>query len=183
MSVKLYYFDGYGRAEQIRMLLNHAKVPFDDVRIAQAEWPTKKAELNAEFGQVPLLELDGKQYGQTGSILRLLGKQHGYYSEDPITAWKIDTIYDSYNDLAPEFGKIYFAQDEEQKKTQTEKLFKTTLPAWANVIENRLKANSSQKHIVGDSQTVADFVLDGLVFANAYNEKNALQAQVKEVLD
>ena len=48
--MKLYYFDVYGRAEAIRMLLNHAKVEFEDVRFQKEEWPKMKAELDLEFG-------------------------------------------------------------------------------------------------------------------------------------
>lgn len=60
--MKLHYFDAYGRAEPIRMLLNHAKVEFEDHRFGREEWPQVKTELNLEFGQVPMLEFEGKQY-------------------------------------------------------------------------------------------------------------------------
>ena len=43
--MKLHYFDLYGRAESIRMLLNHAKVEFEDVLLARESWPEKKVEL------------------------------------------------------------------------------------------------------------------------------------------
>ena len=34
-NIKLYYFDGKGRAEAIRISLHMAKVPFEDVRLSQ----------------------------------------------------------------------------------------------------------------------------------------------------
>ena len=34
----LFYFDLYGRAEPMRMLLNHAGVQFDDKRISNEEF-------------------------------------------------------------------------------------------------------------------------------------------------
>ncbi|TNV74130.1 hypothetical protein FGO68_gene7608 [Halteria grandinella] len=40
------------------------------------------------------------------------------------------------------------------------------------VIEKRLKANSSQKHIVGDSQTIADCVLASFGHSMVFNEAN-----------
>lgn len=97
--MKVYYFDGYGRAEQLRMLLAHAKVDYEDVRLTGEDLAKYKAEGKFEFGQVPAVEIDGKTYAQSTSILRLLGKQHGYYSEDPITAWRIDSTLNAILDL------------------------------------------------------------------------------------
>ena len=56
--MKVIYFNGYGKAEAMRMLLAHAKVEFEDVRINKEDWPKYKAD-NAEqleFGQVPALQ-------------------------------------------------------------------------------------------------------------------------------
>ncbi len=72
---KLHYFNFYGRGEPIRLLLTHAKIPFEDIRMTLPEWPAAKG--NFEFGQVPVLEVtdaEGKvtKYSQTNSILRYL---------------------------------------------------------------------------------------------------------------
>ena len=61
--MKLYYFDLFARAEQIRMLLWHAKAEFKDVRLSEAEFGKLKGEgKTLEFGQVPILEIEGKKY-------------------------------------------------------------------------------------------------------------------------
>lgn len=85
---KLYYFDVYALGEPIRLLFTHAKVPFDDVRLNKDSFTELKNNDRLEFGQVPMLEVDGKRYTQSKAILRLLGKQHGYYpTDDAFKAW------------------------------------------------------------------------------------------------
>ena len=97
--MKLYYFDIFGRAESIRMILNHAKVPFEDVRINGEKLAEMKASGVLEFGQVPMLETaDGKHLAQSWAILRYIGRTHGYYPEDPETAWKVDSTIDAVED-------------------------------------------------------------------------------------
>ena len=57
MTIKLYYFNAYGRAEAIRMLLNKANVDFEDRRIelGSEEWKALKESGKLEYGQGPAL--------------------------------------------------------------------------------------------------------------------------------
>ena len=41
--VKVYYFDIYGKAEPIRMLLSKAGVAFEDVRMTEEQFPMLNA--------------------------------------------------------------------------------------------------------------------------------------------
>ena len=73
---KLSYFDIYGRAEMIRLLLNYAGVDFEDERFTQAEWPEHKASFKT--GQVPCWTDDsGKQFGESEAIFKMLAHEHG----------------------------------------------------------------------------------------------------------
>ena len=49
-SYKVHYFAGYGRAEQIRMLLAHAKADFEDVYVPFDKLAEVKASGILEFG-------------------------------------------------------------------------------------------------------------------------------------
>ena len=56
--MKLYYFDLYGRAETVRMILTRAGVAFEDVRMTPEQFGEMKASGKLPHGQVPALELD-----------------------------------------------------------------------------------------------------------------------------
>jgi glutathione S-transferase len=62
MSIKLWYFDMYGRAEPIRLMLTYLEAPFEDIRLSREEFGKLKAEGFFEFGQVPAAEWEGKMY-------------------------------------------------------------------------------------------------------------------------
>lgn len=182
-TTKLYYFDVYARAEPIRLLLNHAKVTFEDVRLTGADFATFKSEKNPEFGQVPVLEINGEQLSQSAAIIRYIGKQHGYYPEDALAAWKADSIIDAQADLGVALIKAKFEKDAETKETLLKDFFGKVLPALFTVLENRLVESGSKTHIVGSNWTTADFVLASHFFNYHFNEANDFHTQFRAVLE
>lgn len=71
--LKLEYFSIEGVAEQVRIALSVAEIPFDDIGIPFSEWPTKQA--TTKYGQLPELVLpDGSTVTDSMAMLRLAGE-------------------------------------------------------------------------------------------------------------
>lgn len=51
------------------------------------------------MGQMPVLEIDGKQYHQSRAIGRYLAKKSNLYGSDDLEAMEIDAIIDSMDDI------------------------------------------------------------------------------------
>jgi len=99
--IRLYYFDTAGKAEAIRLALNHAGLDFEDYRFAG--WPELfefRQFSTSMFGQVPALQLtfeDGTRtlLTDSASILRWIAKaapERNMYPTCPIKANKVDAI-------------------------------------------------------------------------------------------
>ncbi|CAI2377234.1 unnamed protein product [Moneuplotes crassus] len=159
--MKVYYFDLYGRAEPIRLLLTHAKAEFEDVRLTGESWQEFKADSEkCKYGQVPVFEKDGKFYPQGGAILRYLGGVHGYYPEDVEARFTVDEITNLLDsDFLPKIGEtIFYSKSDEERKEGFAKLVEEHYPKFFGFLEKQLTSNSSQEFMVGDSYTIADFV-------------------------
>ena len=181
--MKLYYFDIYGRAEPIRMLASYAKLPLENIIVTHDSLQELKTQGILEFGQVPVLVTeDGKHYSQSVAILRFLGRQNGFYPDDALAAYNIDSTLDSLEDFVKNYFKFHAEQDAEKKAANKESFLTKFLPAWLDAIEKRISANSTQKYIVGDKITIADFALAGFGFSFILNEANPYYAEVWEVV-
>ena len=96
--IKVYYFDCYGRAEPMRMLLSKANVEFEDVRLDDGAWNAFRTEHIAsgklEFGQVPAVELeDGTWLVQCRAIMNVLGDMYNLRPKDPNQIYKGEKAY------------------------------------------------------------------------------------------
>jgi glutathione S-transferase len=100
-TLKLYYFDMPGRAEPTKMMLNYAGIPFENFAFPRDQWPELKQKM--PYGQVPVLEVDGKMLAQTAAIERYAAKLAGLTPEDSWTSAKVD----EYLELIKETWDIF----------------------------------------------------------------------------
>jgi len=106
MRGKLIYFDLGGRAEGIRAMLAHANFDYEDARISMEEFARLKRDKTAlPLGSLPIWQEDGFTQAQSSSILRQLGMRLGYYHEDPLKCWAIDSLIDYVEDLHTKFAE------------------------------------------------------------------------------
>ncbi len=153
-SYKLIYFGVQARAELARMLFRYANVEFEDVRINRDEWATLKQEV--KFGQVPILEINGKPVAQSQAIVRYLAQKFGYLPTDPDAALPVDELYSFINsDISDKqfMGSLF--QDAEAKEKYRSDYFGNQLPTKLGYLEKILESNGTG-YLVGDKLTLAD---------------------------
>ena len=183
--MKLYYFDMYGRAEPIRQALWHAKVDFEDVRIDKEKFQKlKETEPDLfEFGQLPVMEDDGKKLCQTIAILRYVGNKHGYIPADAYQRYLIDSFFDAMGDLYQKMIKAHYAPTEEEKKQAGMELLSTHLPFFMGKFNDRIAANGHDGHVVGDKYTIADFGLGNFFASLVYNDAQPTGVMMRGVIE
>jgi glutathione S-transferase len=117
-KLKLTYFDAPGRAEPVRVALSIAGIPFEDHRVPFPEFAALKQSGALPLGSVPVLEVDGVAFTQTGAMLRYVAHLAGgdLYPADPQRALIVDSALDTFNDtLSNALVPSLFARDPEKK--------------------------------------------------------------------
>jgi glutathione S-transferase len=119
-KLKLTYFDFHGgRGEPARLALSIGGIPFEDDRVAPADWPARKPD--TPFGALPVLEVDGQTLAQSNAINRYVGKLTDLY---PLDAWQAalwDEVMEAVEDINTKLAATFFLPEEE-KKTQRKAL-------------------------------------------------------------
>ena len=156
MSVQLYYFDGRGRAEVIRIILAATGVEYTEVDFTEKEkWEEIKKGGKVLFGQVPLLEIDGLNLVQTGAIVRYLARKYNLYGNNDKEATIIDMYYEGTRDFYTNaFLGLVFMDEATLLKKAKDVLMPKYLPVYEKILES-----SSGKYLTGDNMTFADFGL------------------------
>ena len=95
------------------------------------------------FGQVPVLEVDGKMLAQSITIARHLARENGLAGE---TSWDqaiADQYVDCLTDLAAGFKPFLFEKDLEKKKEMFDKYYQDNIKAHLEKIEAHLAKNET----------------------------------------
>lgn len=174
-TYKLTYFGIEAAAEKVRLAFTMTGTPFEDNRINFEQWGPLKP--TTPYGQLPILEVDGKVYSQSYAMLRYAGKL-GDGSLYPVDKqMEIDEVVGLHEDMARAFSPaLYvgmrpaylghnFADDDagkaaktEKTKEMREKFLAEELPKFMGFLAGILE-KSSGPYFCGDKVTIADLCI------------------------
>jgi len=108
---KLTYFDVAGRADAARLSFLLGGVKFEDVRFDEKTEDEDLGKLKAAgvlpYGQVPVLEVNGKFIAQSKAIARLAAQAAGlYFDGDAVTESIGESVVEAAQDIYEELSKI-----------------------------------------------------------------------------
>jgi len=118
--VRVIYFDGRGRAEPIRLILELVGVQYEQPEITFESWPSVKP--NYPFGQLPVYEelSAGDEttliIPQSHAIFRYLARKHKLYGNSEEDRIRCEVIEEVFRDYWQELGMMCWDKDWKSKK-------------------------------------------------------------------
>eukprot|EP01017_Pseudomicrothorax_dubius_P011616 TRINITY_DN14381_c0_g1_i1.p1 TRINITY_DN14381_c0_g1~~TRINITY_DN14381_c0_g1_i1.p1 ORF type:complete len:213 (+),score=75.48 TRINITY_DN14381_c0_g1_i1:121-759(+) len=178
-KIKLYYFDLYGRAEIIRLVLRYNNVKYEDYRMSFAEWPELKKTGIAPNDQLPFIEIDGKFYSQSVSIMRYFCQLYNQYPTNPLDILRVEGFVSYVDDILAPFRPYWAAKDEQTKQEIYNAYFEKHQPAQLLKLNSILKENEANGlFFFGKSLSIADY--PALFYLSVYVFNDQRPAIVKE---
>ncbi|KAJ8664901.1 hypothetical protein QAD02_006563 [Eretmocerus hayati] len=157
-SYKLTYFPVKALGEPIRFLLSYANIDFVDDRFDKEDWP--KIKPSTPYGQVPVLEVDGKKIHQSTAICRYIAKKCGLTGKDDWEALEIDATVDTVHDLRAKIAAHHYESDAKAKAEKL-KAAKELVPFYVQRLDEQAKKNGG--YLVGGKLSWADIVFVALL--------------------
>jgi len=160
-NYKLTYFNSRGKAETIRMLFAEANVQYEDNRLDRANWPNLKPTM--PFGQVPVLEVDGKVLPQSKAIAKYVAKELHLDGKNSLEAAFCDAYVEGVDDVARHMMAYRMEKDPQKKEELYQKFKEEHAKPFLDRYEKFLSDNGSG-FFVGQSLTWADiYIYDALL--------------------
>mmetsp|Transcript_1728 Transcript_1728/g.2625 ORF Transcript_1728/g.2625 Transcript_1728/m.2625 type:complete len:224 (-) Transcript_1728:122-793(-) len=168
-NITLHYWDfPFWRGECIRMALFYGEVSFHDERHNNPLELHNQGKLS--FGDMPILEVDGKILSQTHAIANYVSDLAGIKPQTPWMIAKVDEIICGCQDVTANLHSsmniIANATDARFLQDFIVKLLDPEdgkMHLLMNGIEKIIQENGTSAHAVGDSMTIADFAIWRLV--------------------
>lgn len=154
-----HYFEVKALGEGCRLLLAYGGQEFEDHRLSSEQWPDFKPK--TLFGQMPVLEIDGKQYAQSNAISRYLGKKYGLAGDSAEEAFEIDQNVDFVHDIRAKAAMVHYEPDEAIKAKKHEENLKNLYPNLLEKLNDIIVKNNG--HIALGKLTWGDFVFAGML--------------------
>jgi len=161
MSYKLYYYDGRGLAEPIRWVLSYGGIEFEDIRAPITGIPSPlpvEIKEKCTWGQVPLIEFDGKKLAQSLAITRYFARKFNLVGADDFEAAQCDEYVDTCREFLTAWVPIVMEKDPEKAKEKVVEVKKTVQEKYLVKLNKIVEKNGGQ-FLVGKKLTWADMYL------------------------
>nr|BAE16754.1 glutathione S-transferase [Hyphantria cunea] len=156
-NVKFYYFPVKGPRREPEAAAGLRRPGVRSNRISSENWP----EFNLDsVRQMPVLEIDGKQYAQSTAICRYLGRKYGLAGANNEEAFEIDQNVEFLNDIRASAASVHYEKDEAVKAKKKAELEETKYPFFFEKLNEILTKNNG--HIALGKLTWGDFVYAGM---------------------
>jgi glutathione S-transferase len=148
-------WEGPGRAEPVRLAFKVASMPFEDCILTGESWEGIKP--TTPWGQVPVLEVDGKPLAQSRAILNYVGRQTGLYPSDPFEGAKVEEFCDTVEECVSAVLAASYGQSGEAKLEARQRVAApgSKLHEWLGKLDAAL-GRSRSGYAVGSQLTIAD---------------------------
>ncbi|EFO91469.1 hypothetical protein GCK72_005868 [Caenorhabditis remanei] len=197
VSYKLTYFDGRGAGEVSRQILAYAGQQFEDKRVSHEQWPALKD--STPFGQLPVLEVDGKPLAQSHAIARFLAREFKLNGQNAWEEGQVNSLADQFKDYSSEAKSYFYAKmgfGPGDVETLKKDVFEPAFNKFYGFLSGFLKSSGSG-FLVGNSLTwidlaiaqhTADLVAQGADFGKfqdvkTHSEKIQSIPQIKKWID
>ncbi|KAF8367217.1 hypothetical protein PRIPAC_85046 [Pristionchus pacificus] len=163
-SYKITYFPARGRAEVARQILTLAGVPFEDNRLPMDQWPAYKEK--TPFGQMPVLEVDGKEIPQSYAIFRYLAKEHGFAGVSAYQRALVDALADQHKDYTGEIASamvVFMGFAPGDKDALVKDVAEPARDKYFSILEKIAKGNEKNGFFIGASLTWVDLLIADFV--------------------
>jgi len=153
---KLSYFNLRVLGEPIRWIFAVSGTPFEDVRVPFEQWGEVKPKIG--WGQVPVLEVDGREITQAQAICELLGRRFDLCGDSDLDAARCQEYASHVNELRILWKAHYIEQDMDKRAVMVEELKTKTMPEYMKKF-NKVVADNGGNYLVGKRLTWADLFL------------------------
>jgi len=167
----LHYFPVNGRAATARAILSYAKADWTNDLVKKEDWIKIKSNDLFEFGQMPILEHNGKRYSQSIAINIYLSKIFNLYGKNIEEEYEINSLFCINDDLGQVLVPVIFCQDA-NKKEELKKVAIEKLNLYLKKLEIRYQNLGNKNYYLGEF-SAADIYLT----VNLFTFLNALEIQ------
>ncbi|KAL7677971.1 hypothetical protein ACOME3_004200 [Neoechinorhynchus agilis] len=160
--VKLYYFDGPGRGDLIRIMLHYGAQKFDDFLITEDMWMELKDQM--PLGLVPVIELNQNQMiPETGAIVRFLARKLKLDGHTPINSARCDAVFTLM--IKSSIKAVMAVNDRSgDRKAIFNNFLNYDLPDLVATFKSLAVKYGKDGYVIGDTITYVDFAI--YVFAS-----------------